>query len=1331
MMDDSRPLDNPTAIETTLTNMNKQPRAPSKRTSATATATTEIAIHQSEGVCEEFRRRLKCLENTIAKGLIESLKLDASPLGIAREGTGPGPGGQKMLDHIMAAKRKHPNCLIAWRNGRFYEFHGVDAVLTVEILGLHPVRGPLSLSTASSYFGMQDKLNRLVAKGLSVAVYEQYTPDEQKKEKVGTKRKLKQIVTPASPNYVYAIGVDGNVFSNSLSNPRPIVGVMRTKDKTQCVLSEVHVESRQVVSTCSNTLEGIKGLLHSLDAVTPIYLQGLSLADLGDCYSAKEAIKVHGQTVDGFPEYLLRRACDHLSLDAKHFRKTDRPGINPLDFSTAAALGLVPGHNPSMVDSMVPDSAPQYVRDYLKRICLTPPVREVRHSVRQICHFHATDDTTCLPAIKPMWRGTRSVSAYLEQGCPSQQLLRNVQELLQGVLDLCTPTYVVESLTRHLFIVAMHYRNSSLEFPALIEGLQSALSMIQKAIPPPTLPRPNIPDDFKDTDIERFLNANDEYYGKIQDSIVCPNNWLKARQGLVQALLDFYNDTRIPSNAKKIKYVVNDNILLIEGQPLPKGQKAMPKVDRTTQAIEIAVRRYRDETDTFRTNVSTALQALAFKLHGHVDCILAAVEISLVHTCLHIHSVHALEKGWALPVLDADILDLKGAWPYWMSNDTTKVVTNDVPWRGLTIITAPNMAGKTTLMRTTGTVALLGNLGFFVPAKPETTIPYFEVFLVYTGLHDKPLEGKSSYHIEAQQCANIGRHIDNDISLLAILDELGKGTTPDEGAVLAVALMEDWARSGNTILVSTHLWEEIRSIATPTWMEMVTWKCLEVEPITGRCLYFVKDGVCDHSNAFEVASTARLPAHIVEDAEQVMQAILDQQRKGRKSQSALTSHPPLGVETKRAGSDNHTANTRRVDLGFSSKVSPNFDRRWVKKRNGFRRRCTRSKMRMFKRISASRSRIELVANSSARFETKRKPWLKHHRAISQYSPRTLALNPHVDVWASLQSHADVVAHVYMCLDDLFGTPIMATEPLQRSLHGFPVLYVLRESEGWVVGTSTNLATTLGSGVGDNRHECVCVHITNDVDLLEIGSKIVKTLACHGLSIKLGSLEVPQSTSTSTSSKKKRNKSTSTKSEVRKDHSRLHMVLDTETTGLRGTVIQLGFVLLNDDGAEVAAYSQLWRLLPGQPFGAEHIHGISQERLGAEGQDARAELMRFFRCAKRVAASGGRLVAHNAEFDYQRLVQTAQAHDVEWPPELGPHLLYCTMRQTQHLARSVAGKRFFRNAELYCHLFGEQPKEGTLHDALVDARITAQSYAHLIKQQQRKHPKSFAFAQTMP
>ena len=109
-----------------------------------------------------------------------------------------------------------------------------------------------------------------------------------------------------------------------------------------------------------------------------------------------------------------------------------------------------------------------------------------------------------------------------------------------------------------------------------------------------------------------------------------------------------------------------------------------------------------------------------------------------------------------------------------------------------------------------------------------------------------------------------------------------------------------------------------------------------------------------------------------------------------------------------------------------------------------------------------------------------------------------------------------------------------------------------------------------------------------------------------------------------------------------------LVLDTETSGLDGCVLDIGWVLSDAKGAELASYGQLWKLPSGERIHSRAFaeHGINAAALRRGGADPKPELQEFYALVAAALALGICVAAHNACFDVARLNQTARRHRVQ-------------------------------------------------------------------------------------
>lgn len=172
-----------------------------------------------------------------------------------------------------------------------------------------------------------------------------------------------------------------------------------------------------------------------------------------------------------------------------------------------------------------------------------------------------------------------------------------------------------------------------------------------------------------------------------------------------------------------------------------------------------------------------------------------------------------------------------------------------------------------------------------------------------------------------------------------------------------------------------------------------------------------------------------------------------------------------------------------------------------------------------------------------------------------------------------------------------------------------------------------------------------------------------------------------------------------------------LAFDTETTGLTGVVCQVGCVAVGEDGRTLLEWQRLLRLPPGWRMepGAQAVHGITEARLQADGDDATLALRELAQLLDLARRMGVPIIAHNAPFDKRALQRTAEAAGA--PNPLEAICVECTMQKSRAVTKALHGQnRVMRNAQLYAALVAPPPPEAELHDAVADARLTAESFA---------------------
>ncbi len=299
-----------------------------------------------------------------------------------------------------------------------------------------------------------------------------------------------------------------------------------------------------------------------------------------------------------------------------------------------------------------------------------------------------------------------------------------------------------------------------------------------------------------------------------------------------------------------MEFVVHDRSAT--GQTLYAEPAAVVGENNAIAEIESSIRSERMRILRQLTAAFKAEQGLLIRNQiylAHIDSLFARASYAIAHRC-------------SFPRIGSLSLTLiEGRHPLLPRDKVVPISLSLGNGKQMVVITGPNTGGKTVTLKTIGLLLLMVQTGIPIPASADSAFPIVDK--IYTDIGDEQSieQNLSTFSGHVKNIIEIIKEADS--SSLLLLDELGAGTDPQEGAALGLAIMEDLLEKGAFVVISTHLTPlKYFAIKHPA----IKPAAMEFDHTTLSPTFRVIEGTAGRSSAFIIASQLGLSARLIERA---------------------------------------------------------------------------------------------------------------------------------------------------------------------------------------------------------------------------------------------------------------------------------------------------------------------------------------------------------------------------------------------------------------------------------------------------------------------------------
>lgn len=799
-----------------------------------------------------------------------------------------------MMEQYVATKEKYKDCILFYRLGDFYEMFFDDAILASKELEITLTGKDCGMEERAPMCGIpfhaaDTYINQLVKKGYKVAIGEQV--EDPKLAKGLVKREVIRIVTPGTNLSSESLEESKNNYLMCISYIGKNYGISVTDLSTG------------VFKTCQiQQAEKVVDEINKFQPSEVLYQAGVEQVE--EIHAVCERLQVSHTEA---PDYYFNLETDEETLKRQfHINSIEGLGLKDSPACVASCGALMQYlHETQMsslshinhietysVDSfMILDSATR------RNLELTETLRDKQKRGSLLWVLDKTKTAMGARKLREFVEQPLLYKGAIEKRLDAIEAINKELIVREELREYLNTIYDLERLLTRIALKTANPRDL-LAFKTSIQYLPDIYNLLRE------LPCERINEIYEDYD------SLEDLYDLLEQAIVEePPVSIKEGGIFKQGYRDEIDELRLAKTecktwladleAKerektgikglKIKY---NKVFDYYFEVTNSFKSLVPDYFIRKQTLVNAERFTTDELNTLSGKILGAedkLYALEYDCYVELREKLAAALVRVQKMAGYIAELDALcslayvadKNNYVRPTLNTDgVVDIKGgrhpvvekmlANDSFVENDT---YLNNAESR-ISIITGPNMAGKSTYMRQTALITLMAQIGSFVPAE-SANIGLCDRIFTRVGASDDLASGQSTFMIEMNEVANILRNATKD-SLL-ILDEIGRGTSTFDGLSIAWAVVEYIADPnilGAKTLFATH-YHELTELEGK--LSSVNNFCIAVQE-EGDDIVFLRKiikGGADRSYGIQVARLAGVPEPVLQRAREICNELID------------------------------------------------------------------------------------------------------------------------------------------------------------------------------------------------------------------------------------------------------------------------------------------------------------------------------------------------------------------------------------------------------------------------------------------------------------------------